>query len=503
MDVKKYNIKDLTLAYFNKKSQIYRSGGYKQARVLTRDKEDYINHFFAFLIDINICLLPVYIWVIEFLLILCGLISPHFFDLLFYIMYGCLFVVAVLLLGLFTARSKGQSFGYVLTDLKLVRRDKREAMALNLIMRQALGIGIPLMILGYFFGTLGILAWWLLNGIIVLITPNQQSLFDLVFGLVTVNEPEINITFDNKKPEPKVQHDICPIDLHIRSNYSDDGYYDVEEIFKQAKQLKMEVISITDHNCARANAAATRFAELYGIQYIPGVELDAQYNGTRVRVLGYYIDWTKDIFEILESDSLLREKECSIQRVKKFEEFSGISIDVDSIISNSRFQTITATDITKMVFNNERVRSMSFVKRYIDQSSTQSEAMARFKRDLFGKGGPCYVKGNYPELDSAIEAIHQAGGIAILSSWQLDNISDEMIERMISLGIDGVEVFSPNVHDETIAAVLKIVQKYKLLVSCGSDYHGPTKPNRRLGETNCPEKGLALVKILTKAAKKD
>ena len=132
MDVKKYNIKDLTLAYFNKKSQIYRSGGYKQARVLTRDKEDYINHFFAFLIDINICLLPVYIWVIEFLLILCGLISSHFFDLLFYIMYGCLFVVAVLLLGLFTARSKGQSFGYVLTDLKLVRRDKREAMALNL-----------------------------------------------------------------------------------------------------------------------------------------------------------------------------------------------------------------------------------------------------------------------------------------------------------------------------------------------------------------------------------
>ena len=136
-------------------------------------------------------------------------------------------------------------------------------------------------------------------------------------------------------------------------------------------------------------------------------------------------------------------RNARIQRVKKFEEFSGISIDVDSIISNSRFQTITATDITKMVFNNERVRSMSFVKRYIDQASTQSEAMARFKRDLFGKGGPCYVKGNYPELDSAIEAIHQAGGIAILSSWQLDNISDEMIERMISLGIDGVEVFSP------------------------------------------------------------
>ena len=41
---------------------------------------------------------------------------------------------------------------------------------------------------------------------------------------------------------------------HIRSNYSDDGYYDVEELFKQAKDNGLEVISITDHNCARANA---------------------------------------------------------------------------------------------------------------------------------------------------------------------------------------------------------------------------------------------------------
>ena len=64
----------------------------------------------------------------------------------------CLWWLYFCSLGLFTARSKGQSFGYVLTDLKLVRRDKREAMALNLIMRQALGIGIPLMILGYFLG---------------------------------------------------------------------------------------------------------------------------------------------------------------------------------------------------------------------------------------------------------------------------------------------------------------------------------------------------------------
>lgn len=504
MAKKQYNMKDLTLAYFQKKSKLYRADGFRKARALVRDKEDYVDHFFAFLMDVNICLLPIYIWVLEFLLILSGIIPPHFFDLLFYIMYGCLFVVSVLVLGLVTASTKGQTFGYFMTDLKLVKRNKKEASSLNLIMRQAFGMGIPLMVFGFFFGTFGLIGWWVVNGLVVLLTPNQQTIFDLIFGLILVREPEVNIEFGAKtesQPEPvRNQEEISPIDLHIRSNYSDDGYYDVEEIFKQAKQLDMEVISITDHNCARANAAAVRFADLYSIQYIPGVELDAQYKNTRIRVLGYYIDWTNEIFDVIERESLKREKECSIQRVKLFENYSGVAVDVDSIISNSRFQTITPEDITAMVFNNERVLSMPFVKKYIERNATMKEAMNDFKQEIFSKNGPCYVKGKYPSLEPVIDAIHQAGGIAILSSWQLDHTPDWMIDEMIQLGLDGIEAFSPDVEDETIASLLRFVKQYELFVSCGSDYHGPSRTQRRLGVTKCPSKAINLVRILTKAA---
>lgn len=101
---------------------------------------------------------------------------------------------------------------------------------------------------------------------------------------------------------------VSPIDLHLRSNYSDDGHYDVEDLFKQAKQAGIETISITDHNCARANAVAQRFAPLYDIQYIPGVEIDAQYGSRRVRLLGYYIDWNNPVFDTYERLSLQREK---------------------------------------------------------------------------------------------------------------------------------------------------------------------------------------------------
>ena len=43
MKKQKYNVKDLTLAYFQKKSKLYRAGGYKYATPLKRSVADYQN----------------------------------------------------------------------------------------------------------------------------------------------------------------------------------------------------------------------------------------------------------------------------------------------------------------------------------------------------------------------------------------------------------------------------------------------------------------------------
>ena len=495
-----------------KKSQLYRNGGFKEAVRLGRNAEDLEAHFYAFLIDINFCFLPVYVWVVLFIFIISGILPPLIFDLLFYVMYVVLFVACVIGLGLFTARMHGQTMGYMVTGLRLVRmKDKKPASNLELIMRQMLGFGIPMMVLGFFFKTFGIVGWWLINGLVVLITPHQQTIFDLIFRLVLVQEPEVNIEIvkEEKHEESVLETEpviskpiqgISPIDLHIRSNYSNDGFYDVEELFKQAKENGMEVISITDHNCARVNAAALRFSQLYKIQYIPGVEFDCQYRGLHIRILGYYIDWENKIFDILEQESLKREKQASIERVNKFEQFTGIGIDVESFMSKSRFQTITEKEITEMVFKNPQTRQMKLMQHYLNNTASEEEALRRFEHDVFGNNGPCHVERTYPELEQIIQAIHQANGIAILSSWRLDYIDDQAIEILLDEGIDGIECFSPDLHEETMTAVLRIIQHRKLFVSAGSDYHGPTKPERKMGQTNCPEKGLPLVRIFTKAA---
>lgn len=525
MEEKKIDLSALAHSNFINKSNLYRHGGYQQVSNLNRNVRDYGVHLFAFLIDLNICLMPVYIWVLEFLLILCGLIPPDFFDLLFYVMYALLFVVSVFVLGIFTTYTYGQSFGGYLTGMKLVRLNRKEASPLTLVFREALFYGIPLMVFGYFFQILGMIVWWGINAIFVLVSPRQQTFIDFILKTMWVYEPDYEALTpaqeveEEKKVEPEaikqeevvpkeqaqvyqdkeIFDQLSPIDLHLRSNYSDDGHYDVEDLFKQAKQAGIETISITDHNCARANAVAQRFAPLYDIQYIPGVEIDAQYGSRRVRLLGYYIDWNNPVFDTYERLSLQREKSASLERARKFEAYCGIHIDVDTLMPNSRFQTITANDITNMVFHNKRVRELSIVKKYLENSSSEKQARRHFIRDVFGKGGPCYVQPEYPPFEEVLKAIHDAEGIAVLSSWNMDNLSDDEIENLMNLGVDGIECFSPRIHEATMAALLKIATAHCAFVTCGSDYHGPRRPRFKLGKCYCPEKALPLVRIMTKA----
>lgn len=78
MEGKRIDLSEFAHSNFVNKSNLYRHGAYHQVSHLRRNLRDYGTHLFAFLIDLNICLLPVYIWVLEFLLILCGLIPPDF-----------------------------------------------------------------------------------------------------------------------------------------------------------------------------------------------------------------------------------------------------------------------------------------------------------------------------------------------------------------------------------------------------------------------------------------
>ena len=507
-----------------KRILLYQNGGWKQAEYLKRTMRDYQDHFFAYLIDLNICLLPVYLWALEFILLLTGLIPPMFFDLLLYLMYGLLLICSCILLPLWTANARGQSYGCQCLNLRLVNKNKKLASPMQLILRQLLGMGIPVMFFGYFFDIRGLFIWWALNGLCVLISGHQQSFADWIMGTVLVRVPQINVVAAQnaeleEEPEEEVQPaapvqpepqpaavqqpadpDFSCIDLHIRSSYSDDAALDVEEIMKTASNKGMEVISITDHNCARANAQAARFAPMYKIQYIPGVEVDAVYRGSRVRILGYYIDWNHPFFDEVERLSLVREKEASIARVHAFEQIMGLKIDVDSILSKSRFQTITGDDLTYMVFKNPKTRQKPLVQNYLTRAGQNEElAQEMFNQEMFGEKGQCSIQGTYPNAVEVIEKIHEAGGLAVLACWHADKLKDDVFDGLIQAGLDGLECFMPGLSTQKVAFLLSVANEEKLFVTGGSDFHGNRKKENAIGHTAIPDKALNMVRVFTKA----
>lgn len=62
-------------------------------------------------------------------------------------------------------------------------------------------------------------------------------------------------------------------DLHIHSIYSYDATTTVRAVLKQAADVGLDVIAITDHDEVRGSLEAQQLAPMYGIEVIPGVEV--------------------------------------------------------------------------------------------------------------------------------------------------------------------------------------------------------------------------------------
>ncbi len=65
-------------------------------------------------------------------------------------------------------------------------------------------------------------------------------------------------------------------DLHIHSIYSNDATTTVRAILKQAVDVGLDVIAITDHDEIRGSLEAQQLAPKFGIEVIPGAEVSTK-----------------------------------------------------------------------------------------------------------------------------------------------------------------------------------------------------------------------------------
>jgi predicted metal-dependent phosphoesterase TrpH len=106
--------------------------------------------------------------------------------------------------------------------------------------------------------------------------------------------------------------------------------------------------------------------------------------------------------------------------------------------------------------------------------------------ELLSPGKPGYVDVARIESEEAIALIHRAGGFASVAHAAVYADGDAVIDALIGAGLDGIEVFHPDVDAEHADRYLALAVQHGLVVTGGSDYHG-FEGSRHIGEVMLPE----------------
>ncbi len=262
------------------------------------------------------------------------------------------------------------------------------------------------------------------------------------------------------------------IDLHTHSNAS-DGTLSPKDLIYYAASKGVSVLALTDHDTVSGLAEAMAAAKLINVDnpnsfsLIPGIEFAAFYNSRDIHILGLNIDSEyKGLIEII--DCAIEDRNRRNDKIIELFHKDGIPIRLEDL-QNGR--------------DNAAITRAHFARYLIDHGfvADRSEAFAKY----MNPGCKFYVAREHLEPKIAIKTILDAGGIPVLAHPLLYKLNSNQIEallrELISYGLQGLEVFySSNINNDT-DYLRSLANKYGLIMTGGSDFHGSNKPDIDIG----------------------
>jgi len=270
------------------------------------------------------------------------------------------------------------------------------------------------------------------------------------------------------------------IDLHLHTNYS-DGADSLEELLINAEKLKLEVISITDHDTVGAYKEIEKnpqLLNLYSGEIIPGVELKATYNGVNIEVLAYGIDYKKLVIREADVEEIQKENLDYFKHVAK--EYGFIiddSIHMDSSVPEKRW--------CSAVFSRELLKYPENIDKLKKLNEPDFFEVNFYRGGESNKNSIFYIDTSkyFPNINLVIEDIHNAGGLAFLAHayiYPFNNVEEEVENILSNTAIDGIECEYPLFDNQQREKIKALCNRYNKYMSGGSDYHGIIKPNVKM-----------------------
>lgn len=262
---------------------------------------------------------------------------------------------------------------------------------------------------------------------------------------------------------------MSQVDLHIHTTAS-DGKYSPAEIVRMSNASGLRYIAICDHDSvdgvALAQAAAGKVPPLV---VIAGVEINTDTSIGELHILGYFVDVRnaelQTSLERLRNSRILRAQKM-IDKLWKL----GIHLEFEQVKKIAGEGSIGRPHIAQAMLEKGYINSFK-------------EAFMKY----ISRGGPAYVERDKITPAEATQLIIRAGGIPVLAHPLTCGDPETIVRDLAAAGLRGLEVYYSGYSPEQIQGLLILADKYSLLTTGGSDFHGLENMNEPpLGTVDVP-----------------
>ncbi|ASU22510.1 phosphatase [Vibrio qinghaiensis] len=251
------------------------------------------------------------------------------------------------------------------------------------------------------------------------------------------------------------------IDLHSHTT-SSDGRLSPQALIDRALGFEIEVLAITDHDTVDALSIAHDYInqQQLPITLIDGIEISTVWQNKDIHIVGLNIDPNAQALQQL----IEQQKAHRVQRAQ---------------LIAQRLQKVTREGVleeVQAIAGDAPITRAHFAKWLVEQGFAKN--MQQVFKKFLTRDNPGYVPPSWCSMADAVEAIHAAGGQAVLAHPGRYDLTAKWLKRLITAfveaGGDAMEVAQPQQAPQERRILADYAIQYKLLASQGSDFHYPS-----------------------------
>jgi predicted metal-dependent phosphoesterase TrpH len=257
------------------------------------------------------------------------------------------------------------------------------------------------------------------------------------------------------------------IDLHAHTSCS-DGTLAPADLVALAKRIGLSAIAITDHDTVDGLEEGLAAGMQLGIEVVPGVEINLEHEQVTLDLLGYFLAGAP-------SDEL-REQ---LARLRAYRDERNARIlarlaELGYPVEPAELAAIAAGEAVGRPHIGEAMRRRGYV-------ASISEAFERFLR----RSAPAYVDRRRLGLAEGVRLLGESGGVAVIAHPGIIRTDDAGLRRLCAaaaqVGVIGFECYYSSYDAAQVDRCLRLAHDFGFVATGGSDFHGDTKPDVRLG----------------------